>query len=138
MAGVSALPTRSTSSAISYATSLHHNPPRELVHPVRRKPVRASHRQPVRRHHDRVRGRWHLLHEVRQQPVQVLNRSERHLALVFITHNLALVRSIAQSAVVLRQGAVAESGPVEQILEHPADPYTRRMVEDVPKLTVIS
>jgi ABC-type oligopeptide transport system ATPase subunit len=32
----------------------------------------------------------------------------------------------------------SESGPVEQILEHPADPYTRRLVEDVPKLTVIS
>jgi peptide/nickel transport system ATP-binding protein len=72
--------------------------------------------------------------------VELLRRiqSERHLALVFITHNLALVRSIAQSAVVLRQGVVAESGPVEQILEHPADPYTRRLVEDVPKLTVIS
>jgi peptide/nickel transport system ATP-binding protein len=71
--------------------------------------------------------------------VELLRRiqSERHLALVFITHNLALVRSIAQFAVVLRQGAVAESGPVEQILEHPADPYTRRLVEDVPKLTVI-
>jgi peptide/nickel transport system ATP-binding protein len=72
--------------------------------------------------------------------VELLRRiqSERHLALVFITHNLALVRSIAQSAVVLRDGVVAESGPVEQILEHPADPYTRRLVEDVPKLTVIS
>jgi peptide/nickel transport system ATP-binding protein len=71
--------------------------------------------------------------------VELLRRiqSERHLALVFITHNLALVRSIAQSAVVLREGVVAESGPVEQILEHPADPYTRRLVEDVPRLTVI-
>jgi len=59
---------------------------------------------------------------------------ERHLAMIFITHNLALVRSIAQYAVVLRQGAVAESGPVDQILEHPADPYTRRLMEDVPKL----
>jgi ABC-type dipeptide/oligopeptide/nickel transport system ATPase component len=56
----------------------------------------------------------------------------------FITHNLALVRSIAQSDVVLHQGVVAESGQVRQTLEHPADPYTRRLVEDVPKLTVIS
>jgi peptide/nickel transport system ATP-binding protein len=61
-------------------------------------------------------------------------QAERHLAMIFITHNLALVRSIAQSAVVLRVGAVAESGPVEQILEHPADPYTQRLMEDVPKL----
>jgi peptide/nickel transport system ATP-binding protein len=68
--------------------------------------------------------------------VELLRRiqAERHLAMIFITHNLALVRSIAQTAVVLCQGAVTESGPVEQILERPADPYTRRLVENVPKL----
>jgi len=59
---------------------------------------------------------------------------ERQLAMIFITHNLALVRSIAQSAVVLHAGTVAESGPVEQILTRPADPYTIRLIEDVPKL----
>jgi peptide/nickel transport system ATP-binding protein len=59
---------------------------------------------------------------------------ERHLTMIFITHNLALVRSIAQTAVVLRDGAVVESGPVEQILERPADPYTVRLMADVPKL----
>jgi peptide/nickel transport system ATP-binding protein len=68
--------------------------------------------------------------------VELLRRiqRERQLAMIFITHNLALVRSIAQSAVVLRDGAVAESGPVEQILEHPANPYTMRLMEDIPKL----
>ena len=68
--------------------------------------------------------------------VELLRRiqAERHLAMIFITHNLALVRSIAQFAVVLRQGVVAETGPVAQILEHPADPYTQRLMEDVPKL----
>jgi peptide/nickel transport system ATP-binding protein len=59
---------------------------------------------------------------------------ERHLAVIFITHNLALVRSIAQWAVVLREGTVVEAGPVEQILERPANPYTVRLIEDVPKL----
>jgi peptide/nickel transport system ATP-binding protein len=68
--------------------------------------------------------------------VELLRRIqvERHLAMIFITHNLALVRSIAQSAVVLYQGTVAESGPVAQILEHPAAPYTKRLMDDVPKL----
>jgi peptide/nickel transport system ATP-binding protein len=61
-------------------------------------------------------------------------QQERDLAMIFITHNLALVRSIAQSAIVLHDGVVAESGPVEQILEHPAHPYTQRLIEDVPKL----
>jgi peptide/nickel transport system ATP-binding protein len=59
---------------------------------------------------------------------------ERNLAMIFITHNLALVRCIAQSAVVLCDGAVAEAGPVGQILEHPQHPYTARLIADVPKL----
>jgi peptide/nickel transport system ATP-binding protein len=59
---------------------------------------------------------------------------ERHLAMLFITHNLALVRSIAQYAVVLRDGNVVESGPVEQVLEHPTDAYTARLMADVPRL----
>jgi peptide/nickel transport system ATP-binding protein len=68
--------------------------------------------------------------------VELLRRiqRERNLAMIFITHNIALVRSIAQFAVVLRQGTVAESGPAEQVLEHPADPYIQRLMADVPKL----
>jgi peptide/nickel transport system ATP-binding protein len=62
-------------------------------------------------------------------------QARRRIAMIFITHNLALVRSIAQSVVVLRDGAVVESGPVGQVLDHPADPYTARLMQDVPKLT---
>lgn len=68
--------------------------------------------------------------------VELLRRlqAEHHLSLVFITHNLALVRSIAQSVVVLSKGRVVESGPVERVFERPEDPYTVRLMEDVPKL----
>src|SRR5450755_3430574 len=68
--------------------------------------------------------------------IELLRRiqQERHLAMIFITHNLALVRSIAQSAVVLHHGTLAESGPVEQILEHPAHPCTQRLIADMPTL----
>ncbi len=71
--------------------------------------------------------------------VEVLRRlqRERRLAMVFITHNLALVRSIAQTAVVLSEGRVVEIGTVAQVLEHPQDPYTVRLIEDVPKLAEI-
>jgi peptide/nickel transport system ATP-binding protein len=61
-------------------------------------------------------------------------QAQHRIAMIFITHNLALVRSIAQSVVVLRDGAVVESGPVGQVLDHPADPYTARLMQDVPKL----
>ncbi len=71
--------------------------------------------------------------------VEVLRRlqRERKLAMVFITHNLALVRSIAQTAVVLCEGHIVEVGPVDQVLEHPSDPYTIRLIEDVPKLAEV-
>ncbi|HVB71895.1 MAG TPA: ABC transporter ATP-binding protein [Acidimicrobiales bacterium] len=62
---------------------------------------------------------------------------EQHLSLIFITHNLALVRSIAQTAIVLCEGKVVESGTVNQILENPTDPYTIRLIEDVPKLAIL-
>jgi peptide/nickel transport system ATP-binding protein len=60
---------------------------------------------------------------------------ERQLAMIFITHNLALVRSIAQTAVVLCDGAVVESGPVDRVLEHPTNSYTAALIKDVPVLS---
>lgn len=68
--------------------------------------------------------------------VEVLRKlqRERRLAMVFITHNLALVRSIAQRVVVLRGGYVVEEGSAEHVVEHPEDPYTVKLIEDVPKL----
>jgi peptide/nickel transport system ATP-binding protein len=61
-------------------------------------------------------------------------QAQRHLAMIFITHNLALVRSVAQSAVVLRQGEVVEAGPVEQVLARPSSRYTAALLADVPRL----
>jgi peptide/nickel transport system ATP-binding protein len=69
--------------------------------------------------------------------VELLRRLqlERRLSMIFITHNLGLVRSIAQTCVVLSDGHVVESGAVEQILERPQAPYTIRLMEDVPRLS---
>ena len=55
--------------------------------------------------------------------------------MIFITHNLALVRSIAQIVVVLSDGILVETGLAGDVLERPKDPYTVRLMEDVPKLT---
>jgi peptide/nickel transport system ATP-binding protein len=69
--------------------------------------------------------------------VELLRRlqRERRLAMIFVTHNLALVRSIAQTAAVFREGRIVDAGPVERVLEHPTDPYTVRLMDDVPRLT---
>ena len=58
----------------------------------------------------------------------------RGLSLLFITHNLAVVRSIAQSVVVLERGVVVEAGAVDTVLTTPQHPYTRQLLSDLPRL----
>jgi peptide/nickel transport system ATP-binding protein len=67
--------------------------------------------------------------------VEVLRRlqDERGLALVFITHNLALVRSIGQRVLVMRDGRVIEAGDTEALLEHPQCEYTQQLLTDIPR-----
>ena len=60
--------------------------------------------------------------------------ARRHLAMLFITHNLTLVRNIAQFTVVLRQGEIVEAGPADQVLADPRSRYTAQLMADVPRL----
>ena len=70
--------------------------------------------------------------------VELLASLQRDLGLsmLFVTHNLPLVRSIAQRVAVMSEGRIVELGSVEQILESPANPYTRRLLSDTPSLEV--
>jgi peptide/nickel transport system ATP-binding protein len=61
-------------------------------------------------------------------------QAERGLSMIFITHNLPLVRSIADQVVVLNEGVICEAGPVTEVLHAPKDPYTTQLLADVPKL----
>jgi peptide/nickel transport system ATP-binding protein len=61
---------------------------------------------------------------------------ERGLSMIFITHNLPLVRSIADHVVVMNNGRICERGPVGEVLEAPKDGYTAQLLADVPKMTV--
>ncbi len=56
------------------------------------------------------------------------------LGLVFVTHNLALISTIASRVAVLNRGRIVEHGPVRQVLESPTDDYTRRLLADTPTL----
>ncbi|MBE0429917.1 MAG: ABC transporter ATP-binding protein [Thermoleophilia bacterium] len=63
-------------------------------------------------------------------------RREWNLALMIIAHDLVLVRRLADELIVMRRGAVVERGPAERVLDHPAHPYTRQLVEAEPRLNV--
>jgi peptide/nickel transport system ATP-binding protein len=68
--------------------------------------------------------------------VELLGELQRDLglAMLFVTHNLPLVRSIAQRVAVMSGGRIVELGPVDQVLQDPADEYTRRLLADTPSL----
>ncbi|HTX28593.1 MAG TPA: ABC transporter ATP-binding protein [Streptosporangiaceae bacterium] len=61
-------------------------------------------------------------------------QAERGLALLFITHNLPLVRSIADDVTVISAGEICERGPVTQVLTAPSHAYTRQLLADVPSI----
>jgi peptide/nickel transport system ATP-binding protein len=61
-------------------------------------------------------------------------RHEQGLGLLFVTHNLALVRTIAERVIVLHAGRVAEQGSVATTLKHPQHEYTRTLIRDTPSI----
>ncbi len=61
-------------------------------------------------------------------------RRERNLAMLFISHDLAVVRSIADRVGVLFRGELMSVGPVERIFAPPYHPYTLSLLEAVPKI----
>ncbi len=68
--------------------------------------------------------------------VELLAELQRELglAMLFVTHNLPLVRSIAQRVAVMSAGRIVELGTVERVLHEPSDDYTQRLLADTPSL----
>lgn len=67
----------------------------------------------------------HVLHLFRQLMSQ-------GVSYIFITHNLAVARYIADRVVVLYQGVVVEDGPAEDVIRNPLHPYTQLLVDSTP------
>jgi len=59
---------------------------------------------------------------------------EMHLGLLFVTHNLALIRTIAQEVAVMSEGRIVERGIVDRVLDQPEADYTKRLLADTPTL----
>jgi peptide/nickel transport system ATP-binding protein len=59
-------------------------------------------------------------------------RDDTGVALVFVSHDLAVVQHVTDETVVMRKGVVVEQGPTARVLDAPADPYTRLLLASVP------
>jgi len=63
-------------------------------------------------------------------------RTEREMALVLITHDLAVVARHADDVVVMYAGTVVETGPVRDVFSRPRHPYTKGLLDSVPEHAV--
>src|SRR5699024_9755527 len=61
-------------------------------------------------------------------------REERGLSMLFVTHNIALARHIAERVAVLDHGRIVDDGPTDQVLDAPSHTYTRELLQNVPTL----
>ncbi|WP_217180861.1 ABC transporter ATP-binding protein [Streptomyces sp. AC495_CC817] len=59
-------------------------------------------------------------------------RREQGLTLLFISHDLAVVRRVCADTIVMRRGRIVEAGPTEQLLGSPQHEYTRLLIDSVP------
>jgi peptide/nickel transport system ATP-binding protein len=70
---------------------------------------------------------------------QVLNlicelRAKLGVALLFVTHDLAVARAVADEVAVMSAGVIVEHAPTEQLFEAPAHPYTQELLAAVPDI----
>ncbi len=73
---------------------------------------------------------------IQAQILELINKlkDERHLSVIFITHDLGVVANIADKVVVMYAGKIVESGSVDEIFYDPRHPYTWALLSSMPDL----
>ncbi|MDD3620123.1 MAG: microcin ABC transporter ATP-binding protein, partial [Desulfobulbaceae bacterium] len=70
---------------------------------------------------------------IQAQIIELLKRLQQryNLTYIFISHDLRVIRSLADEVAVMRDGRIVESGPAETVFTSPRHPYTRKLFEAV-------
>jgi oligopeptide/dipeptide ABC transporter ATP-binding protein len=73
---------------------------------------------------------------IQAQIIELLGdlRQRLGMSILLITHNLGIVGDLADDVAVMYAGQIVETGPVEDVLRHPLHPYTKALINSVPKL----
>jgi peptide/nickel transport system ATP-binding protein len=61
-------------------------------------------------------------------------RDETGMTLIFITHDIGLAYYVSDTVFIMEHGKLVESGSAEQVILHPQQAYTKRLISDVPKI----
>ncbi|MDX1906173.1 MAG: ABC transporter ATP-binding protein [Bacteroidia bacterium] len=73
---------------------------------------------------------------VQKQILRLIRRlqQEQQMSVMFITHDLGVVRELADDVLVMHEGQIVEAGPVEDLFQHPQHPYTRGLLACRPRM----
>ncbi len=61
-------------------------------------------------------------------------RRDLNMSIILITHNLGIIRDVADRVAVMFRGKIVETGPVDEILKNPQHPYTQALLHCVPRM----
>ncbi|MCR5591646.1 MAG: ABC transporter ATP-binding protein [Lachnospiraceae bacterium] len=77
---------------------------------------------------------------IQAQIIELLKRinKEKGTAILFISHDLGLVRTLCSRVVVMNKGRITESGTVEEVFNHPREEYTKQLISAIPKFRKIA
>ena len=73
---------------------------------------------------------------IQAQIVNLLRKMNREkgTAIIFISHDLSLIRQLCKRVIVMQKGNIVETGNVEDIFRHPTMPYTRKLIAAIPQI----
>jgi len=71
---------------------------------------------------------------VQAQIIALLKKinAEKKTTILFISHDLSLVRMLCKHVLVMKDGNIVEEGPVEEIFRNPKESYTRELIDAIP------
>ena len=77
---------------------------------------------------------------VQAQVLNLLNdlKREFNLTIIFISHDLSVVRYISDRIMVMNKGKIEETGNADDIYHHPQKEYTKRLIESIPKEEIVN
>lgn len=55
-------------------------------------------------------------------------------AFIYITHDLSTARYVGDSIIIMRKGRIVEKGPIDDVLLHPVEPYTKELINAIPDI----